>query len=130
MNGDDPDIYKIAVPAEWQDELAEAIRASAAESGGLERYTLEFIDDEEAASELQFDPLTVSIVIGKFVLQSAGAFLVGKAVERLLKKMSTARKADGARIIIMFPDGEIETIETADATGTAAALERLKQRTG
>jgi hypothetical protein len=124
MSISNPDIYKVAVPEGLRGDLEEAIREAAAESNLTDEFSISTVDPQEAASELQFDPLTALVVL-KFVLESAAAFLVGMAVERMIKKISV-RQPGGARIIVMFPDGEIETIDTSDAAATKAALKRLK----
>jgi hypothetical protein len=124
MSVSNPDIYRVAVPEGLRGDLEEAIRETAAESGLTDKFSISTVDPQEAASELQFDPLTALVVL-KFVLESAAAFLVGMAVERMIKKISV-RRPGGARIIVMFPDGEIETIDTSDAAATKAALKRLK----
>lgn len=128
MNADELDVYQIAVPKDWNDDLAEAIREAAAESGGLDKYTLSPVDPKDAASELQFDPVVVLLYVAKLVIDGTAAALVGVAIERLLKKKQTSAPAavGGARIIVMLPDGEIETFDTSDAAATATALERLK----
>ena len=127
MEPTDKDVYRIAVPEAWQQELVAAVRAEAEAAGKSGQYTLEFVDAREAASELQFDPLTVAIVVAKFALEAAAAFLVGAAVERLLKKMSAQRKLAGARIVVEYPDGELESIDASDPAAVADAIERLKQ---
>lgn len=125
MNANTPDIYKIGVPQAWRGELEDAIREAALETGVSDMYSVSEVDPQEASSEMNFDPV-IPLLVLKFVLQSAAAFLVGMAVERVIRKMSP-RNAAGARIIIMFPDGEIETINTSDAAATNAAVKRLKE---
>lgn len=123
MTSERRDIYKIAVPQEWLEALLEAIRESA-DIEGLENYDLSELSPEEAPSELQFDPV-ILWSLAKFVIESAGAYLVGCAIERLLKKVSV-RKVDRAKIIVMFPDGEVETLDVSDKEALAEAIQRLK----
>jgi hypothetical protein len=123
MNASDTQIYKVAVRAELLDDLEAAMRESATEAGQGDGYIATRIEPEHAASELQFDPITPMVVL-KFVLQSAAAALIGKAVEKLVKKMG-ARPGPGIRIMVLYPNGEVENIRTDDVRETQAAIKRL-----
>jgi phosphoenolpyruvate carboxylase len=123
MNTGTAQLYKVAVPPELLDELEAAMRDAATEAGQASGYTATRLDPQQAASELQFDPITPMVVL-KFVLESAAAALIGKAVEKLVKKIAS-RPDPAVRIIVMYPDGEVETINTTDVRQTRAAVDRL-----
>lgn len=123
MNASDTQIYKVAVPPELLDDLEAALRESATEAGQDDGYTATRMDPQQAASELQFDPITPMVVL-TFVLQSAAAALIGKGVEKLVKKIA-GRPDPAVRIMVVYPDGEVESIRTADVRETQAAIHRL-----
>ena len=128
MSDPTSEIFKLAVPPELRAELEDAMREATAEEGWEGRYETTVVDLADAASELQFEPITTAVVL-KFVFGTAVSAVagkaVGKAVEKLIRKL-VPRDAGDVRIVVMYPDGEVETIDTSDARQTNAVIDRLK----
>jgi len=117
------EIFRLGVPPELKAELEAAMREAASEQGG-QTFEVSAVDATDAESELQFEPGTVWVVL-KFVFEAAASALVGRALNKLINKLKP--RPDGkVTIVIMYPDGEVETIDTGDARQTNTVIGRLK----
>ena len=130
MSTDESDIFNIGLPADLEEELADALKEAAAENGAAGHYTLTKQDSEKAASELNFDPFTVAagIYVGKLVISGVSSYFIRCALDRVAKKLQENRNKDKSNkgaITVVMPDGSIEKIDPANPAALSAALDRI-----
>lgn len=131
MGDNEPDVYTIAIPPEWREELDGALREAATAAGVSGEYTLAEVDPGEVPNALRFDPVSVSLYVGAIVVNAVAGHFIGKGLEALVARIRSRGKTgvagEGVRVLVLLPNGDVAQMHTDDAEATLAALEKVKR---
>lgn len=105
--------YRVAIPSLYADDLREAVAEVAVEEGAEAGLRVEDVPlDEEALSELGFDPFLIAagIYVGH-LLVNAGAGMVARAVlEKVIAKIRGKRPAEPQKIEIEVLTSDLRSV--------------------
>lgn len=131
----EPAVFQITLAAPYAADVRDALDEAAAEAGVTEGFSLDEGDPGSAPSEMQFDPLTVSLGlwVGHLVLNQVAGMTVQAIIKKLVTKIRAKMKSGSSeqppiKIVLLLPDMSKVTLDLTDAEDVEIKLRRLAER--
>ncbi len=132
----EPAPFFITIAVEYEDDVRSSLEEVAKDAGVEKGFTLEDGGPPSAASEMQFDPVTVAagLWVGHIVLNQVGNMTIQAVIKKLVKKVrekasqkstSESPEKPNTKIVLLLPDISSVTLDLTDAADVEIKIKKL-----